>query len=90
MGKIKTYSIGDTAEMTNVTAKQIRHWEGRHIRVPARSVCGQRAYRRYTEQDVSVIRKIKEYVDMGFTLKAASAKAHEDIKIKEGEYENSK
>ena len=44
--KQETFSIGDTARMTGVSQKQLRHWEARgYISAPMRIVCGQRAYR---------------------------------------------
>ena len=68
-----TYSIGDTAKMTGVSQKQIRNWEARgYIEEAERNVCGERAYRRFTPDQVKVIREIKEYLDKGFTLAYAS------------------
>ncbi len=68
-----TYSIGDTSKMTGVSQKQIRNWEARgYIPEADRVVCGERAYRRFTPDQVKVIREIKEYLDKGFTLAYAS------------------
>jgi DNA-binding transcriptional MerR regulator len=68
-----TYSIGDTSKMTGVTQKQIRNWEAcGYIEEAERNVCGERAYRRFTPDQVKVIREIKEYLDKGFTLAYAS------------------
>lgn len=72
----KTFSIGDTAKMTRATQKQIRHWEASgFIPLAERLVCGERSFRRFTMDDVETIRKIKDYLDEGFTLKAAVQKA---------------
>ena len=74
--KLNTFSIGDTSEMTGVSQKRIRFWESRgYISEAARSVCGDRAYRRFTQQQVDVIKKIKEYLDQGYSLKAAAYRA---------------
>ena len=68
-----TYSIGDTSKMTGVSQKQIRNWEAcGYIPEAERIVCGERAYRRFTQDQVNVIREIKEYLDQGYTLKHAS------------------
>ena len=68
-----TYSIGDTSKMTGVSQKQIRNWEARgYIPEADRVVCGERAYRRFTPEQVKVIREIKEYLDKGYTLSHAS------------------
>jgi DNA-binding transcriptional MerR regulator len=68
-----TYSIGDAAEITGVSQKQIRNWEAcGYIPKAERIVCGERAYRRFTQDQVNVIREIKEYLDQGYTLAHAS------------------
>ena len=70
-----TFSIGDTAKMTKATQKQIRHWEAKgYISEAARVVSGDRAYRRFTPDQVETIRQIKEFLDQGFTLTAAAQK----------------
>ena len=74
--KKNTFSIGDTAKMTGATQKQIRNWEANgYIPLADRVVCGERAYRRFTEGQVETIRRIKEFLDEGFTLLAATQKA---------------
>jgi DNA-binding transcriptional MerR regulator len=76
----KTFSIGDAAKMSGASQKQIRNWESRG-RIPeaARVVAGERAYRRFTVDQVQLITKIRNYLDEGFTLSAASEKAHSDL-----------
>jgi DNA-binding transcriptional MerR regulator len=74
--KKNTFSIGDTAKMTGATQKQIRNWEANgYIPLADRVVCGERAYRRFTQAQVETIRKIRDYLDEGFTLLAAAQKA---------------
>ena len=72
----KTFSIGDTAKMTGATQKQIRNWEvNGYIPIAERVVSGVRAYRRFNNEQVQTIGKIKDYLDEGFTLLAAAQKA---------------
>ncbi len=62
--------------MTGVTQKQIRHWEARqYIQEAMRIVCGERAYRYFTPEQIETIRKIKSYLDQGYTLVHASMMA---------------
>jgi len=76
----KNYSIGDTASQSGVTVKQIRNWEEKgYIAKATRIICGERAYRYFSESDLRNIREIKEYVDQGFTLQAAARKAAENL-----------
>jgi DNA-binding transcriptional MerR regulator len=59
--------------MTSVTQKQIRHWEARgYIPEANRVVCGERAYRYFTAEQIEIIREIKSYLDQGYTLVHAS------------------
>jgi DNA-binding transcriptional MerR regulator len=76
--KSNTFSIGDTARMTGASQKQIRHWEARgYIPKAARSVCGERAYRRFTAEQVQAIKTIKERLKEGFTLAHAARAARQ-------------
>jgi DNA-binding transcriptional MerR regulator len=70
------FSVGKTAQICGVTQKQIRHWEHKgYIPQAKRIVCGERAYREFTNVDCALICRIKEYLDEGYTLKTAAKKA---------------
>ena len=71
----KTYSIGDASEITGVSQRKLRSWEGKYIPKPERLVCGDRAYRRYTQTQINLIARINKYQDQGFTLSSAAKKA---------------
>jgi DNA-binding transcriptional MerR regulator len=75
----KTFSIGDASRITGVSQRKLRSWEGKHIPAPERIVCGDRAYRRYTQAQISLIMRIKDYQDQGFTLSAAAKKATDGL-----------
>ena len=76
----KTYSIGEAARICGVTEKQIRHWEQKnHIPKAQRVICGERSYRQFNELNFKIIRRIKEYLDEGYTLSTAAKKAAEEI-----------
>ena len=77
----RTFSIGDAEQLTGVSKRMLRSWDGKHIPVPERIVWGGRAYRRYTGDQVDLIRQIKEYRDQGYTPKMAVNKAR---KVLEG------
>lgn len=69
-------SIGDTARATGVTEKSLRHWEKvGYIQGIERVICGKRSFRFYSEAQVEQIKAIKNFLDQGYTLSAASAKA---------------
>ncbi|MBC8440080.1 MAG: MerR family transcriptional regulator [Deltaproteobacteria bacterium] len=82
--KSKKYSIGQAANLCGITVKQLRNWEDRnYIPTATRIICGQRAFRYFSESDLGIIRKIKQYLNAGFTLLAAAKKAAEDQERKE-------
>ena len=71
-----TYSIGETEKLTGASQKQIRYWEKKnHVPLAERNVCGDIAYRRFTQGQVGTIRSIKIYLDQGYTLARASVLA---------------
>ena len=84
-----TFSIGDTSKITGVSQKKLRSWEGKSIPEPERIICGDRAYRRYPQEQIKLITRIKGYQDQGFTLSAAAQKAREEIS-KNGGIDNAK
>ena len=75
----KTYSIGDAEKMTGVSQRMLRAWEGKHIPFPERIVCGDRAYRRYSQSEIRLISRIKFYRDEGYTLPMAVQKAEAEF-----------
>ena len=69
----KTFSIGDTAKLCGASQKQLRNWEARgYIPAATRVVCGERAYRHFTEKQVKQIQAIKRLMDEGYALPHAS------------------
>ena len=72
----KTFSIGDAAKLCGVSQKQLRNWEARgYIPAATRVVCGERAYRHFTEKQVKQIQAIKRLMDEGYALPFASRMA---------------
>jgi DNA-binding transcriptional MerR regulator len=72
----QTYSIGNVANMTGASIKQIRNWEARgYIPDADRIQYGDRAYRRFSLMQVELISKIRELRDEGYTVPAAAKKA---------------
>jgi DNA-binding transcriptional MerR regulator len=73
---IETFSIGETAKITGVPERKIRHWERRkYIPEAIRITYGDRKHRRFDHEQVQLIRQIKKYIDAGYTLHMASSKA---------------
>ena len=68
-----TYSIGEAEKLTGASQKQIRYWEEKgYLPMVGRNVCGDIAYRRFTERQVEIIRAIKGFLDQGYALARAA------------------
>jgi len=80
MKKIKDYGIGEVEDMTGITQKQLRYWESQgYIPVPERIVCGDRAYRRYNEGHIKLLKKIRLNMRRGYSLEGASRQARKEL-----------
>ena len=66
-----TFSIGDVADQTGITEKQLRYWELRGYIQPEKMVSGKRYIRRYSSDQIRFIKGVKELLDKGFTLQAS-------------------
>ncbi len=64
--------IGEVAEITGIPMRQIRYWEEKGIIQSLAS--GQSTTRRYDYQAIKKMILIKELLDEGYTLKAATEK----------------
>ncbi len=70
-----TYSTGEIEELAGgeISQKQIRYWENKgYIPKAERNICGDIAYRRFTLNQLELIRSIKMYLNQGYTLARAA------------------
>jgi DNA-binding transcriptional MerR regulator len=82
----QNYGIGETAQISGVTIKQLRHWEDAgYIPKPERIKCGARSYRRFFKSQVEFIILIKKNLDRGFTLSTSVDIAKKNIEKGEEE-----
>ena len=73
-----TFSISSVAEMTGVSKNRIREWHEKGLLPGVQTIAvGTRHHRRFTEEDIRIIRKIDELQKSGFVLKVAAEKAGE-------------
>lgn len=68
--------IGEAAKQTDTTVKQLRYWQEKGLIVPEISRCGMREYRYYHTDQIALIKRIKSFMDEGFTLMVAAQKAN--------------
>lgn len=89
MNKIKDFGIGEVSERTGITQKQIRYWESQgYIGVVSRIVCGDRAYRRYSDSHIKLLKLIRLNMLRGYSLKGASRLAQQKIETGGGNNDN--
>ncbi|RLB75072.1 MAG: hypothetical protein DRH15_14670 [Deltaproteobacteria bacterium] len=72
------YLIGEVAEISGVSQKCIRSWED-YLGDVFRIQCGRMKYRYYTEEQLEIVKKIKQFLDEGFKLKFAVERAKEAL-----------
>lgn len=66
-----TFSSSDAARGAGISLRQLYYWERIGILNPGRQVSGSREFRRYSEEDIVLLRKVKGLIDEGFTLRSA-------------------
>jgi DNA-binding transcriptional MerR regulator len=74
----KTFSIMQVSEVTGVSQNRIREWHEKGLLPQVAWIpVGTRQHRRFTDDDIRIIRKIDELQRKGFMLRAAAEKAVE-------------
>jgi hypothetical protein len=69
---LKTYSVSLACKLVGVSSRQLYYWESLGIIKPVYQEFGAYAYRRYSDQDIRNLVKIKGLMDQGYTLRAAA------------------
>lgn len=72
-----SYSVSLAAHTVGVSQRQLYYWEFIGIIKPAYIPFGSYSYRRYTQQDINQLLKVKHLLDAGYTLRAAAQKVKE-------------
>ena len=74
----KTFSILSVSEITGVSQNRIREWHEKGLLPQVEWIpVGTRNHRRFTEDDIKLIKKINQYQEQGFVLRVAAEKAME-------------
>ena len=75
MANTTWYTSSDVTRQLAISLRQLYYWELKGIVKPKVVTLGAREFKRYSEQDLCRLRKIKELIDEGYTLSAAVRKA---------------
>ena len=79
MKEYRSYSIGAVANTVGIPKYKLRHWCDRYLPEIQKIDVGESQHRRFTEADITLINKIKEYRRKGSTLEAAVENARQDL-----------
>ena len=74
----KLYSVSTAAKTANISPRQLYYWEYLGIIKPAYEEFGSYFYRRYSQEQIELLLKIKSLLDSGYTLQAAIKKVKEN------------
>lgn len=70
-----TLTSAEVVRKLDISLRQLYFWELKGIVTPTTVTAGSREFKRYSNDDLETLRRVKEALDQGFTLKAASQKA---------------
>ncbi|MBI4395315.1 MAG: MerR family transcriptional regulator [Candidatus Omnitrophica bacterium] len=76
-GASRFFSISYAAKTVGVSPKQLYYWEYLGIIKPQYEQFGSYSYRRYSQEDVELLTKVRDLLNKGYTLRAAAQKAKE-------------
>ncbi len=76
MKKVHWYSSSEITKQLKISLRQLYYWELKGIIRPKVVTMGSRQFKRYSQEDLETLRKIKEYLDQGYTLSGAVKQLH--------------
>ncbi|MFQ5603771.1 MAG: MerR family transcriptional regulator [bacterium] len=71
MENIIWLSSSEVTRKLKISLRQLYYWELKGIVKPRMITMGSREFKRYSAKDVQTLRRIKDYLDQGFTLSSA-------------------
>lgn len=74
----KHYNPAEAKDLVGISARRLYYWELRGAVHPKLITLGSREFRRYSEAEISKLKKIKKYLEEGFMLEKAFEKAEQE------------
>ena len=75
-----TFSIGAVAKIVGIPKYKLRNWCDRYLTHIQKIEIGNTQHRRFTEEDVKIIKRIDQLMKGGHTLKSAAEKSIKQYK----------
>lgn len=64
-------SSSEVTRKLDISLRQLYYWELKGIVKPRSITMGSREFKRYSVRDFEILRKIKDFLDQGYTLNSA-------------------
>lgn len=71
MKSIMWLSSSEVTRRLDISLRQLYYWELKGIVRPRMITMGSREFKRYSGRDLEKLRRIKEFLDQGYTLNSA-------------------
>ena len=76
----KYYSSSEVTRKLDISLRQLYYWELKGIIKPKLVSLGSREFKRYSSNDLETLKKVKRYLDQGYTLTSAVQRVQEQKK----------
>ncbi len=78
MAEARLLTSKEVIRKLDISLRQLYYWELKGIIKPKSVLMGSREFKRYSDRDLHVLKKVKSYLDEGYTLARAIQKAHKN------------
>jgi DNA-binding transcriptional MerR regulator len=68
-------SSSEVIRKLDISLRQLYYWELKGVIHPKVITQGSREFKRYSENDLETLRRVKEFIDQGYTLNSALQRA---------------
>lgn len=68
-------SSSEVISKLDISLRQLYYWELKGVIHPKVITQGSREFKRYSDNDLETLRRVKEYIDEGYTLNSALQRA---------------
>lgn len=70
------FSSAEVTRKLDISLRQLYYWELKGIVRPRLITMGSREFKRYSVRDLDILRRVKNYLDQGYTLNGAVQRAN--------------
>lgn len=75
MKNLNWLSSSEVIRKLDISLRQLYYWELKGVVKPKVVTQGSREFKRYSETDLEILRRVKDYIDQGYTLNSALQRA---------------